>query len=366
MKNKILIDINHPAHVHLFRNVAKELESAGWDILFTTRNKEFAPLLLQRYKLPYILMGKHYKSMKGKLLGIIKYDLKLLKIAFNYKPDLILSMGSVYAAHVSFFTKVPHIMLQDTENATLQNKLSIPFADVILNPECYGLRFGKKQILYPGYHELAYLNDVYFHPDDSILNQLGINKGEKYMIIRWVSWNANHDVGHNGMTLENKIYAVKEFVKHSKVFITSEEKLPEELEPYRIKIPIEKIHDAIFYSSLLFGESATMASEAAALGVPSIYIDNDGRGYTDEIESKYSLVFNFDESENGQKGAISKAVDILTSEELKKEIVNSYNRMKSEKINLTKFLCWFITNYPNSIDKKYYPKKFREFLLNTN
>ena len=53
--------------------------------------------------------------------------------------------------------------------------------------------------------------------------------------------------------------------------------------------------DAIASASLLYGESATMASEAAVLGVPAIYLDNTGRCYTREEEEKYGLVFNFTE-----------------------------------------------------------------------
>jgi len=33
-------------------------------------------------------------------------------------------------------------------------------------------------------------------------------------------------------------------------------------------------------------------TEAAVLGTYSIYIDDEGRGYTDEEELKYGLVFN--------------------------------------------------------------------------
>jgi len=76
------------------------------------------------------------------------------------------------------------------------------------------------------------------------------------------------------------------------VFITSEKQLPEELEKFRLKLPPEDIHHLIYYATLLYGESSTMSSEAAVLGTYSIYIDDEGRGYTDEEELKYGLVFN--------------------------------------------------------------------------
>ncbi|HNC65309.1 MAG TPA: DUF354 domain-containing protein, partial [Chitinophagales bacterium] len=73
-------------------------------------------------------------------------------------------------------------------------------------------------------------------------------------------------------------------------------------------------HDAIYFSSLLFGESATMASEAAVLGTPSIFMDNEGRGYNTEQEKVYGLSFNFTESDQDQIHAINKAEEIIQTD----------------------------------------------------
>jgi hypothetical protein len=53
-------------------------------------------------------------------------------------------------------------------------------------------------------------------------------------------------------------------------------------------------------ASLLFGESSSMAAEAAVLGVPAIFIDNSGRGYTRELEREHGLIFNFSEDDPGK------------------------------------------------------------------
>jgi predicted glycosyltransferase len=180
------------------------------------------------------------------------------------------------------------------------------------------------------------LHPNYFIPDKSVLNDLKINPGDKFTILRFVSWQAYHDVGHKGISLDNKIKAVKEFNKYGKVIITSEEKLPKELEQYQATIEPHKMHDAIFYASLLMGESATMASEAAMLGTPAIYLDNDGRGYTDELEKKYGLVFNYTESFEDQLKAIYKGIEILNEDKV------IYNKRRevllSEKESLTDFM----------------------------
>jgi hypothetical protein len=87
-----------------------------------------------------------------------------------------------------------------------------------------------------------------------------------------------------------------------------------------------------------------MASEAALLGVPAIYIDEKGRGYTD-LEGEFGLVFNFKPEQ--QEKAISLAESIL-----KDYNKNKYNNQKSkflkDKINVTSFLVWFLENFPKS------------------
>ena len=88
--------------------------------------------------------------------------------------------------------------------------------------------------------ELAYLRPNYFSPDLSVLELQGVKKGEKYAILRFVKWNANHDLGHTGITPENKIKAVQEFAKHARIFISSESELPAELESFKKKFHLKK------------------------------------------------------------------------------------------------------------------------------
>ena len=176
-----------------------------------------------------------------------------------------------------------------------------------------------------------------------------MKENENYIILRFVSWEASHDIGHTGLLLENKIKAVTEFSALGKVFISSEKQLPSELEKYKINIPPEKMHDAMAYASLLFGESATMATESAVLGVPAIYIDNNGRYYTRELEDKYGIVFNYTESESDQLKAIEKGLQILSQEPHSSRWKDARDRILKDKIDVTAFLIWFIENYPESL-----------------
>lgn len=347
---KVLIDIGHPGHVHLYKNVIRKLEADGHQIKITTRAKELTCKLLSTYGFEFENLVLYHSRFIAKTMNMINRTWRLYKIAKSFKPDVMTGVGNLHLAHVGKMLDIPSIILTDTEHAKLQNWLTFPFSDVVLTPSCYKDDLGKKQIRYNGYHELAYLHPNYFTPDQSVLDLLGVEKDEKYVIMRFVSWVASHDVGHTGITTENKIKAVRKFSNYARVFITSEKAIPKELEKYRIPIPPHKIHHAMYYATLLFGESATMASECSMLGTPAIFVDNVGRGYTDEQERIYGTVFNFTESINDQSISIEKGVELLKEDKIKKIWAKKRKKILEDKIDVTSFMVWFIENYPDSKD----------------
>ena len=46
---KLLIDILHPAHVHIFKNLIRELEAEGHEVHLTMREKDCSRDLLEQY-----------------------------------------------------------------------------------------------------------------------------------------------------------------------------------------------------------------------------------------------------------------------------------------------------------------------------
>ena len=276
-------------------------------------------------------------------------DFQLYKIARKYKPDITMGINAIIATHVSQFTHAKSINFTDTEHAILGNAISFPFSDSICTPSCYLDDIGPKQIRYNGYHELAYLHPNYFTPDPAVLSELGLAEGDSFIIVRFVSWQASHDVGHKGLTIDIKRKAIREFEKYGRVFITSEKTLPDEFEKYRISVSPEKMHDLLYYATLLYGESSTMASECAVLGTHAIFCDFAGRGYTDEEESRYDLVYNFRLDKASQEASIKKALELLQETDLKEKGQEKRERLLSEKIDVTAFMVWFVENYPESI-----------------
>ncbi len=346
-KVRVLFEIGHPAQVHLFKYTLRELELRGHKIKISIREREgMVSHLLDIYGLQYESMKPAAKGMLGKAITIIKNDMALLKIARRFKPDLFVSAASPYSAHVSGILGAQHIALEDTEDAI--RLLMVPFTRTILTPDCFLKQFpAKKHIRYPGYHELAYLHPNRFKPDPSILEYLGVDKGEKYVIMRFSAWDANHDIGQHGFRSdEERLNLVKKAEKYAKVFISSEIPLKGELEKRRINIPIHRIHDALYYASLYVGDGHKMAAESGIMGTPSILLSTrwSRTGNFRDFVDIYHIVEAF----KNIKGVKEAATRILTDEEEREVWKKKSGEMMKGKIDLTAFLLEFIENYPQS------------------
>jgi len=345
---KILIDIGHPAHVHYFRNFIRIMKERGHKFVVVARKRDIVQELLTAYQVEFIDRGRGSNGVLGKLAYLPKADIRLIQISRKHKIDLFLSFGSPYSAHAAWLLKKPHIAFDDTEHAKWAHLLYMPFTDLICVPSCFKKIVRRNQVIFWGYMELSYLHPNYFSPDENILRMLGIRKSDRFSVLRFVAWKASHDLGHKGITFENKLRAVREFSQHGRVFVSSESPLPRELERYRLDIPPYLIHHILFFASLLFSEGATMASECAALGTPAIFHNNCRFGTLDEQENKYGLVFNFPESREAQESSIKKGLELLGTPHIKSEWQLRRRKMLDDKIDVTAFMVWLIENYPNS------------------
>jgi hypothetical protein len=345
----ILIVTGHPAQVHNFKLVKKELENNGHNVSWMATEKDISKYLLNRYNISYIPLQKPGKSFFSKVYYLLKNTLVCIKFIKEKKIDIIISRVSPYAALAGFLIKKQHIAFADTEASGIYDTIFTKFVSSFLTAKSFQRNLRGDQIRFPGNIELFYLHPKRFKPDDGILDLLGAGTDAPYSIMRFVSWDAYHDRGLSGFTDAKKIKAVKEFSRYAKVFISAEKELPSELEPYRVKIPFEKMHDALAFADLFFGESATMASESAVLGTPGVFLDKTGRGYTDE-EEEYGLVFNFKNSLDDQDKAIAKGVELLTDPDIKSLVRERREKFLQDKIDLTAFVAWFIGNYPKSLE----------------
>lgn len=344
-KIKILIEISHPARVHLFKYFYWELVKRGHEVLVVVIDKEKSVELLEIYKIPFKIIGINKLGYFKKSIQLAKNNIQLFKIGLIFKPDIFISGASLSLAHVSFLLRKPYISFSDTEHAKLTWKLTKPFITKVITPSGFLKDFGKKHIRINGYKELAYLHPHYFLPNPQILKTLNISQNEKFVFLRFISWGAQHDIGHTGISDEIKIKAVNEFSKYAKVFISAEGNLPAVLEKHRINIPIEMIHHVLYYASLYFGESGTMATESAILGTPTVRVSTLAKllGNFKELSEKYDLIKFYDNDVEG----FEIALEILKDKNSKKGWQIKAQKLLNEKIDVTKYLVDFVINKEN-------------------
>lgn len=353
---RILTGVGHPKHVHFRKNIINNLVNDGHEVKIVARSKDITLHLLNVYGFDYEVVGMNYKGLIKKAYGLLESDIKAFKIAKGFKPDILVG-GSPYLAHVSKLIGKPHIDFTDTEHAKLATRISFPFSDIICTPSCYKEKINpKKHVTYNGYEELAYLHPNYFTPDPGVLDDLGVSEDDKFIIMRLISWEASHDTRSKGFSQDFLEKAIKSLEEHGHVFITSERKLNKNFEKYKITFPSEKIHSALYYASLYFGEGGTTAVEATLLGIPSVHVEafesksgnvmdvTHTHGNFDELVNKYKMTYTFAD----QKQALDKALEILQDEDAKKKLKKKVEQLLKEKIDVTKFMTDFIERYPES------------------
>lgn len=341
----ILFVSGHPAQVHNFRLVREELIKDGHNVFWLTTNKDIATKLLDIYKIPYSLLKKPKKSFFSRFTVLFRNVCYVICFLVKNKIDIAITRTCPYTSIAAFLTFKKHIIIDDTEHSAKMCKPFSNLATTVIVPECFYYNIRKDQITFAGNIELFYTHPNRFTAS-SPFHILGIKEGEKYAIVRFVKWDAYHDEKlSGGFSIEQKIRLVNILSKYVSVFISSEDVLPECLEQYRIRIPLEKMHDVLAGAEMIIGESATMASESVMLGTPAIYIDQVGRGYTDE-EAREGLLYMF--RPNEQEEAINTAEKIVSPSFDVQDFNNRRTVFLSRKIDPTAWFVWFIEHYPNS------------------
>lgn len=332
---RVLFDIVHPADVHFFKNVIRGLLARGDEVTITSRRKDIAVLLLDELAMPHRIISTKGRTPVGLFIELLKRDWKLRNIADSVEPHLYVGNNSPCAAHVAWLKSRPSIVFDDTEIHRFNRYLYYPFVTEVHTPDCYRLRIGSKQKRYPGYHALAYLHPNHFTPDESVLGKAGVLPGETFVVMRFVEWGAMHDVGVNRMNLEAKKKIIFSVRSMARVLISSESPLPGELKGFGIHMDPLHIHHLMAFASLVIAESATMCSEAAVLGVPALYVDDEGRGYTDDKERRYGICRNFSVRESER--VIETAAGILSGDSQRQAFLQKRWAMLAEKIDVARY-----------------------------
>jgi predicted glycosyltransferase len=334
---KILFSIGHPAHVHLFKNAIRILNESGHDVIIAARIKDVTLSLLDNYGLKYQVASRRGKGFPGLICEIPVRMIAIYKLTKKYNVNILVGgPGDVFVGLVGRITGRKSIIFDDTEHSFWEHLIIDKCANIICTPSSFKRNLGQKHLRYNGYHALAHLHPKYFKPNPSAITDCGLLPKQKYVILRFVNWQACHDVGQHGLNMEDKRRLVKELEKYARVLISSEAPLPEEFEPYRIILPPDKFHHLLYYATICVTEGSTTATEAAVLGTPTIYISTlwPKLGVMCELAEKYELLFNSNNSEQ----TLNKAVNLIQMSDIKQLWQIKRQKMLTSKIDITCFM----------------------------
>lgn len=266
---RILFEIAHPKHFHQFKHLIEILKQDN-QVYVIARHKDVVVDLLKAEEIPFETYGAHGKSLSEKVLLIPRILKDYFLVCRKFKPTLVISKSSPYAAVIGKVLGFKTCIMNDSEIVGLTNHFVAPLTSLMITPITFPKTKSRKHILVDGLFEEAYLSPEVFMPDVSVLNELGVAYGDQFALLRFVGWYANHDAGNKGFSLKNKVELCELLSQKMKVYISHEGELPYELRSYDLPISPEKIHNVLHFASLYIGDSQTMATEAALLGTPSI------------------------------------------------------------------------------------------------
>ena len=330
----ILIDLCHPADIHHFRRAGLTWQKQGHHVFYSSLDRETNVYLLNYYGLLHRVVWKRRPGKVALLAELLLRPWPLLRLIREVKADLVVSCGSMTVAVAAWLLGRPTITFTDTEHATEQHVLFKPFSTFVVTPDVYRGDFGPKHLRYRAYHELFYLHPDEFTPDPKELEPLGLRPDEPYFVVRFVAWGATHDLGAHGLNREERRDLIRALSSHGRVLVSVEGgRLDPEWRSMVTTFPPEKVHHLLAFAQLYVGEGATMASEAAVLGTPAIYVNTLTMGYVQD-EERYGLLHHFS---NG-KAALEKARELVATPGLKARYAEHRATLLADKINPTPWL----------------------------
>lgn len=335
--SRIQFHLAHPAHFHMLKNVIVQL-STDHDIILSYNNKDVLESLVEKSDLPCQAIKVETTEDAGLVRRFLQKQLGVYKVAKELKVDLIAGT-TIAIAHAAWLLGKKSLIINEDDFDVVAKTVRIgyPFATCIMAPEvCRSGKWAYKTVTYNGYHELTYLRPDRFSANEKVIQDLGLSK-RGYVLMRFSSLNAHHDVGVGGIDDDFALMMIDRLKDRYKVVITSERQLSEGLEPYRQSFAPELMHDVLAYAKMIVGDSQTMAAEAMVLGTPSIRCnDFVGRlSYLEELEKEYHLGYGVLPKD---KARILNILDeLLSDDSLEQAWDLKRSEMLSEKVDVVDF-----------------------------
>lgn len=339
---RVLFQLGHPAHFHLFKNTIADLQRDGHETFILIRKKDILEDLLKKSGMPYInILPSGKKSVFTLMLRLWR----VFWFTLTHRVDVLVG-STPEVAQVAWLLRRRSVVMAEDDASIVPQFIKVvkPFVDNYLSPvSCNNGVLERATTHYEGFHKLAYLHPNRFSPDPAVVDRY-FDHSKPYFLLRFAQLNAYHDVSANAHGINDKIAVklIEILSPHGKVFITSERELSPELECYRLNINPLDIHHLMAFATLYIGDSQSMAVEAAMLGTPSIrFNDFAGKiGVLEELEKKYQLTIGIPSSD--PERLYNTVKEMINTDNLRDVYQARRQRMLEDKIDVATFFTDFI------------------------
>lgn len=351
-KKRFLFYLVHPAKFQFHKVQINKLIEHGHDVDVVINTKDILEDLVREEGWVYTNIFPKSRKIKGVHvyiaagISLFLSIIRLLRFSWGKKYDLFIGDALTYVGRIK---GIPSLYPTDDVLAAVpeQRTWFIP-ANYLVAPAITDVgKYSRKKIAYYGYKALAHLHPNHFVPDKTKL-PVTLQNGDPYFLIRCTGFGATHDLNKSGIS-DEVLFKLKEILEpHGKLLITSERRLPAELEKFRLNIRKNDITHFIAYARLFIGDSTTMSTEAAVLGTPSVEFDEyfyEIEQMT-ELEQKYGLIHCFRTSQ--EQDFLDKIMELAGNPDIKAEYAKRREKLLNETIDVSAFLIWLFENYPAS------------------
>lgn len=300
---KVLFDVTHPAHVHLFRPLARRISEDGGEILFVGRRKDVTVELLESFSLPFVIPTK-IRSRAGWIGDAAEFTQRawsLRRLIADWAPSVLLTRNPTGAV-AGLWTRTWTVFdTDDGRTVGMHYWAARPFADVITSslhdPEDHGPRHRR----YRSLKALGFLNALQFLPNQAARDHYGIPEGDLF-VVRFSRHEASHDRRISGIDAATRAALLRMLRPEGHVLVSEEGRgtllFPSfgESSSGQDGVPVrpEDFHPLLADATLCVGDSQSVAAEAAVLGVPTVRLSGfTGRTfYLSLLEERYGLIRN--------------------------------------------------------------------------
>jgi predicted glycosyltransferase len=352
---RLLIEAHHPAHIHFFKHAIRIWRNRGDQVLLLGRDRDVMKQLLQSYDwIPSQVVSEARRGNRFPLREMLARQAGVARAIMAFRPSLVLSLMGSYTQSARLLG-VPNIIFTDSEFQSFNHRIAHPFATQIYTPQCFYKPLGPKQQRYRGYHELAFLHPSRFAARREVLERLVINRAAtggagahpapgEYVVIRTSAWNTLHDVGQSGLGASFDALMEALLAHHSVYIVPEGGQLAGKWSPFRLGVPPDEYHDVLAFARLVITEGASTASEAACLGVPAVYVNTTRRGYLEDQERRYRLVYNFTDP----AAAALKVSDLLANPPPPEVLAAARGQLVADHLDVTDFVVQELDRFVDS------------------